>query len=189
MGEHQRKIEEFNKFFTENYNLLTGFSKSINPKADYESLTHNSYIKCINAIEKRGYDGKDYLNFTRVVVMNTYKSNYRDKKNIISFEDADFEIEIESCLHLKDYQDQQEEEIRRKEEFLNTIIYEFVDRYYSRKENFIFKTYYLLQRKKINYKQLSEVTGYSITSVSNVIKKIKKDLKENLLRYINTGER
>jgi hypothetical protein len=53
----------------------------------------------------------------------------------------------------------------------------------------IFKTYYVLKHKHLNYKQLALATNLSQTSVSNTIKTIKKDLRLNLLSYINTGYR
>jgi DNA-directed RNA polymerase specialized sigma subunit len=67
------------------------------------------------------------------------------------------------------------------------MIFEFIEENFNQKEVFVFRTYYLLKHKHLNYKTLAQVTGYSITSVSNIVKKIKKSIRENLQAYIMTG--
>jgi len=187
MGEDNIKVKEFDEFFVKEYKYLKGFAKSINVKNDYENLLHDVYIKCRGRIALSGYSGQTYMNFIRVSIMNTYKTNFRDTKYTIDFNNYDYSSEIEEKLQ----SDNKYEELRLQYDndiiFINTLAYEYVDRYFTEKENAIFKTYYLLKHKQLNYKQLAEATNYSITSVSNTIKKIKKSLKENLLCYINTG--
>lgn len=187
MAEDNAKIKEFDDFFTSNYKYLLSFTKSINVRNDYENLLHDCYIKCRGRIALSGYSGQTYMNFVRVAIMNTYKTNYRDTKYTIDFDNYDYSSEIEAKLQ----EDNQYEVLRQQYDndiiFINTLAYEYVDKYFTEKENAIFKTYYLLKHKQLNYKQLAEATNYSITSVSNTIKKIKKSLKENLLCYINTG--
>lgn len=183
------KIQEFNQFFSENYNYLKGFTKSIDPKNDYQSTLHTVYLKCRDRIAVNGYEGNNYMNFTRVSLMNTYKSQYRsNKKNtFVDIEDHDYYALIEEILLLKEEQDTQDELIQYELSYIVNGIYDYLDSYYSDKEKFIFKTYFLLKHKHLNYKQLSEATHYSISSVSNIIKKIKKDLRENLIIYLKTG--
>lgn len=180
-------VKEYDKFFVENYKYLLGFSKSINPAYDYESLLHDCYLKCKKRIESNGYDGKEFLNFTRVTIMNTFKTNYRNKKNNVDFDLIDFNSEIESKLKFNADIEQQEKDRYAYVSYINTSAFEFVDKYFNDKEKFIFKTYYILKGKQLNYKQLALVTGYSITSVSLIIKKIKKELKINLKSFIETG--
>lgn len=188
---HEQKVRDFDKFYTENYKYLISFSKSINPKADYESLTHDVFLRCRTRIADNGYSGETYLNFVRVSLMNFYKSNYRNEKNrqFIDINDQDYYGCVEDKLQLKEEQYQQEIEAQHKSEFLNEQIFEYLDKYYSSKEQFVFKTYFLLKHKHLNYRQLSEATNYSITAVSNIIKKIKKDIKLNIKCYILTGMR
>ena len=180
-------IAQFNDFFVENYNYLLGFSRSIDIRNDYEDLLHNCYIKCNNRIRLSGYSGTSFMNFIRVTIMNTYKTFYRDRKHTVDFESQNYSQMVEEIL-LNDY----DNDVSRKQyindvQFINTMIYEYVNKYFNQKENMIFKTYYLLKYKHLNYKQLADATGYSITSVSNTIKNIKKELKFNLECYINTN--
>ena len=177
-------------FFNNNYKYLLGFSKSINPKDDYESLTHDGYIRARTRIQDNGYSGDTFLNYMRCVLMNLYKSQYRSNRNktIVDINDEDYYQTIEDVLNLKDQQEQLEAEQQNINTYLNTMIYQYIEEHYDQREIFVFKTYYLLKHKHLNYKSLAITTGYSITAVSNIIKKMKKDLRANLKRYITDGQ-
>lgn len=190
------KIDEYNRFFVDNYKYLLGFAKSIDVSNDYESLLHDSYVQGEQRIRLSGYSGNTFLNFIRVIIMNRYKRNYRDTKHTVELNTADYianeynenySSEIEAKLQKEKYFEDQQKQYDYEMMYLNTMAYEYVNKYFSEKENMIFKTYYVLKHKHINYKILSDCTGYSITNVSKTIKKIKKSLKLNLLCYINTG--
>jgi RNA polymerase sigma factor (sigma-70 family) len=186
---HEDKLKEFDDFFSKNYSYLKEFSKSIDPKYDYEDLLHQVYLKCRNRIQNAGFQNTGYLNYTRCSIMNTYKTYYREnKKNIIiDINDKNYYDIIEDNL-IQIQEDQDQEELLQYEfSYINTNIFEYVQKYYNQKENFVFRTYYLLKHKHLNYKTLSQATGYSITSVSKIIKKIKKDIKINLQTYLKTG--
>lgn len=185
------KTQEFDMFFSENYNYLLGFGKLINSKQDYESLLHDTYLKCRKRIDLSGFTGSTFLNFVRMSMSNLKTDNYRKTKNyvIIDIEDTDFQDEIDSRL-LKDADYlEQRKNYDNEMSYLNTMAFEYVDKYFTAKENMVFKTYFILKNKQLNYKQLAEATNYSITTVSNIIMKIKKELRENLITYINTGHK
>lgn len=186
---NEDKVNEYNNFFSKNYIYLKSFTKSIDNKADYENLLHSVYLKIRDRIEANGYNGDEYLNFTRVCLMNSYKSQYRKNKKIqlIDLDDEDFTNHIENVLVRKEELYEQDQLIQSEISYINNGIYEYIEKYFNQKEVFVFKTYYLLKHKHLNYKQLSEATGYSITSVSNIIKRIKKELRQNLKIYLKTG--
>jgi len=187
---NEEKIQEFNEFFQKNYRYLQGFTKSINPQHFYNDTLNDVYLKCRDRIEVNGYQGTDYLNFVRVALMNTYKSQYRcsKKKQLVDFEDSDYRQTIEEILLIEQQQQQQERELEHRDTYLNTMVFQFIEETFNAKEQFVFKTYFLLKHKKLNYKQLAEVTGYSITSVSNIIKMMKKKINLELGSYINSGQ-
>lgn len=182
-------VKKFDEFFTANYKYLLGFSKSICPQADYESLTHDLYLRARTRIAANGFSGDTYMNYTRVGLMNLYKSHYRSKKKhiLIDIEDPDYYNLTEEVLAMNEYQNDQQMELDQTNTYLTSNVYEYLDKYTTPKEQFIFKSYYLLKRHHINYKELSEITGYSITSVSNIIKRLKKQLRRSLSLYIRTG--
>lgn len=184
-------MSEYNQFFEQNYKYLLGFAKSIDPKNDYENLLHGVYLKCRDRIEVNGFQGDGYLNFTRVAIMNTFKGNYRLKKKmtLVDIDDQCYYNTIEDALLDKEYDDIQDKEIQDRNVLLVTSIYEYLDQFCSQRDVFVFRTYYLLKHKHLNYKQLSEATGYSITTVSNAIKRLKKELRLNIICYIKTGMR
>ena len=168
---------------------LLGFSKSISPKDDWESLTHDAYLRARTRIDDNGFSGNTYLNYFRCVIMNLYKSNYRQQKQhqFIDIENPDYQNLTEQILKMKEDQEDQEKQQEATNTYLTSNVYEYLNKYTTPKEQFIFKSYYLLHRHHINYKELSRITGYSITSVSNIIKRLKKELRSNLELYIRTG--
>lgn len=181
------KVKEFDQFFIQQYDYLKLFSKSINPQADYEGLLHDVYVKCKDRITIAGFTGQTFLNFTRVALMNTYKSNYRlrQKRQQIDICDENYYGFIEENLQQKLEQEEQDQELQNTISYVNTMVYSYIDKNYNEKDKFIFKTYFLLKPKKINYRQLSEATGFSITAVNNTIKRMKVDIRTNLEQYIN----
>jgi len=183
------KLKEFDQFFVREYRYLMGFTKSINPAHDYESTLHDVYLRLRDRIEINGFQGNDYLNYTRCALMNFYKSHYRNQKNkiIVDIEDPDFYNNIEQTLLQNQIQVDQEAEQQHINSYLNTMIYEYVEQNFKPKEIFVFKTYFLLKHKRLNYKTLAETTGFSITSVSNIIKRMKKSIKSDLSLYITSG--
>ena len=181
------KAQEFDNFFCDEYEYLVQFSRSIDPKTDYLDLLHDSYIRCRERITVAGYSGLDFMNFMRVTIINTYKSGYRlkQKRPQVNLECENYYQTIETKLQLKREQEQQEIDYQNQVEYLNTMVFCYIDETFDEKEQFVFKTYYLLKPKRINYSQLSNVTGLSITAVSNIIKRMKTSIKENLENYIN----
>jgi RNA polymerase sigma factor (sigma-70 family) len=186
---NEEKLKLFDEFFVKNYKYLIGFTKSINPSHDYQNTLHDVYVKLRERIEVNGYRGTDFLNYTRCSLMNTYKSQYRadKKRQMVDIENPDYHNTIEQILLQGQNQQEQQNEVDNRNIYLNTLIYEYIDVHFTAKERFVFSTYYLLKHKHLNYKTLAEVTGYSITSVSNIIKRMKKDIRENLELYIMSG--
>ena len=182
------KILEYDEFFVKEYNYLLGFTRSIDVKHDYENLLHDVYLKCRNRIAVSGYSGNTYMNFVRVSIQNTYKTFYRDKKPTIDIERP----EVNNCVEEKLLDEQEYEDYKQtynlEMSYINTYIYAYVNRYYDKKQEFIFKTYTILKHKQLNYKQLSIATGYSLDYVSKIVRKIKKDLRKHLWYYIENGE-
>lgn len=186
---HTKEIQAFNQFFENNYRYLRNFCKSIDPKHHYEDTLHQCYLKAHDKIDKCGYDGDDFLNYFRVIIMNTFKGNYTQEKkySFIDIEDPNFIPYIDNILLYNEDQEDQETELHHRNIYINSVIFEFLDKYCTQKEVFIFKSYFLLHHKKLTYKKLAEITGYSLNSVANIIKRIKKQLRKDLVSYINTG--
>lgn len=189
MTDHTKEILSFNQFFSDNYKYLKDFCKSINPAHNYEDTLHHCYLKAYDKISRTGYDGDDYLNYFRVILMNNYKGDYKKERKyqMINISDPDFISYIDNRLLFLEEQDEQDQQLYNRNVFINSIIFDYLDKYCSQKEIFIFKSYFLLHHKKLTYKKLAEITGYSLNSVANIIKKIKKQLRRDIISYINSG--
>ena len=193
----------FNDFFAKEYAYLLGYA--LLRKADYpEDLLHNAYLKCYKRIMLSGFSGQTFLNFIRVTITNANTNTYRDKKNNVEFlstseqaplglDEGDvagqynkqnFSEEIEQKLLQKDEDERIEADRQYDINFRHTMAFEYVNKYFNERDKMVFKTYYVLKYKHLNYKQLAKACNMSQSTVSNIIKHIKKELKENLRCYI-----
>jgi hypothetical protein len=130
--------------------LLINFSKSIDPRNDYESLCHDAYLRCRDRIEINGYQGQDFLNYTRVAIMNLYKSNYRinTKQQKVDVDDTDYCQAIETKLQQIEQENEIQKQIHQRNIFLNSMVFEYLEKYCSPRDTMIFRTYFLLKHKK-----------------------------------------
>lgn len=187
--ENVDKANEFDKFFVKNYVGFQKFAKSFTKDKDYDhmSLLHDCYAKIKTKILRDGYVGDDFLNFTRLSISNSYKTYYKFKKKSIDIDDEVYSIEAEcKLLELEDYSEQSEMNINRAS-YINSQVFEYVDKYYTIQEQYLFKTYYILKGKQLTYEQLAIATGYSTLKIAKIIRKIKKDLQQNIEVFVKTG--
>ena len=186
MQNHEDKIKLFDEFFVQEYDYLRGFTKSIDPYCEYQDILHECYCKCRDRISKVGFSGKTFLNFTRVTIINTFKSGYRfkQKHKRIHYDDINYTAHIEETLAHRQDMEEKDHQLEQHQSYLNTMVFSYIDERFSKREVFVFKTYFLLKHKKMNYKQLSLTTGYSTGTVSGIIKRMKSDIRLNLEDYV-----
>ena len=193
-------LMEFNQFFALNYQYLKGFAYLIKRQEDAENLLHDAYLRCYKRIDLSGFSGQTFLNFIRVTMTNANRNHHRDSKDNVEFTlpdsyecddnlivTQDYSVEIENKLLQLEQDEQQQREYDNDVSYKHTMAFEYVDKYFTEKDKMVFKTYYVLKHKHLNYKQLALATNMSQSSVSNIIKHIKKVLRVNLMCYISTG--
>ena len=173
----------YNNVFTNNYNYFIRFSKE-----DGDNL-HNSYIKTLNRITENGFTAntitelKDKLKiYTKTVIFNGFKTNHKLRKTNI-----EINWEAESKLINIEQQLQDEKLYHEQLEFYTMKLFEYIKKKHSQEDGYVFRVYYLYDKnnKKITYKELSKITGYSISKVCGIVQRLKVDLKANLINYIN----
>jgi hypothetical protein len=175
----------YNVEFINNYNKLLKFARGD------EDNVHNSYIKTLNRIIEKSFTANTITElkskliiYSKTVIYNNFKTNHTSKKDII---EINFDAEQKLLLEEKQHCD---EKIYYQEiEFITMKLFEYLKRYHSQEDNYVFQVYFLYDKnnKKITYEKLSQITGYSISKVCKIIKTLKTDLKNNLITYINNG--
>jgi len=84
----------------------------------------------------------------------------------------------------ENYNEHDESEIQQLE-YTTRKMFDYIKKY-SEQEQYVFKCYFLYDEyKKLTFKELSGVTGYSISKCCNIVGKMKADIRENLGDYIN----
>jgi len=173
----------YNMVFQKQYRNLMKFSK------DDSDNVHDSYLKTLNRITEKGFTAhtinelQDKLKiYIKTVIYNGWKTNQKLKKNTV---DIGWETEVQ----LQKYENicKDERMYYDELEFITMKLFEYLKKYHSQEDNYVYRVYYLYDHnnRKITYKQLSEITGYSVSKVCGIVQKLKQDLKANLIGYIN----
>lgn len=173
----------YNEVFQQYYNHFLKFSRND------EDNVHNTYIKTLNRITEKGFTAhtitelKNKLKiYCKTVIYNGFKTEKKLKKDSI---EIDWNAELQ--LLLTEKQLENEKLYHEELEYITIKLFEYLKRNHSQEDNYVFRVYYLYDKnnKKITYTRLSEITGFSISKVCGIIQRMKADLKENLIPYIN----
>ena len=133
------------------------------------------------------YNLKDY---NKTVIKNWRLTQHGKKKNTVEIQGND-EVKTDNELHRIENIDIEERLDRQRTEIKIIHLFNYLHKHFSQEDCYVFRVYYLYdeKNKKITYKQLSQITGYSVSKVCGIIQKIKADLRENLNDYINGLEK
>ena len=189
--------QNLNFIFQNNYNQLVGIGKKIqNDVRGYDSVIyqndikdaiHNSYLKIQNVIENGNLKHTTNLTGYTVMCLKNEIIDLHKKERKRTFEN------INDCQNIVEKSLQnQEESLQSTQEYLDEIrylskeIFQYLDKRYDDKTIHLFRIYFLTP--KMTYRKCASLTGYSIAYISEAIKKIKKDLKENLQNYIRNNK-
>lgn len=200
------QIIMLNNFFTTGYTTMVNIARTIqngvrgsintrNSKSesgvnniiwqnDYKDSIHNCYLKVLERINSgklehtENIKGYTLITLKHEIIDRHNEDAKRDYANL-----SEVQIEAEQILIDK------EQSIESTAKYLDEIrhiskeIFQYLDQRYTDKQLSVFKIYFL--NNKMTYRKVSKLTNYSIGFVSETIKIIKKDLKENLINYIN----
>lgn len=173
----------YNDAFTERYRYLIGFAKQ-----DHDRV-HDSYLKVLKTINGNGFTAhtntelkKKLIIYTKTAIYNGFKTENVLKKNFI-----EINYKTENKLQQNNLEYLLEKKYDIELEFLISKLFEYLKKFHTQENNYVFRVYFLYDKnnKKITYKQLSEITGFSISKCCMIIQKLKTDLNQNLINYIN----
>ena len=174
-------VQTYNQIFAQNYKHFCIFAQN---DAD---LVNNVYLKIYNNFQVANFTGKTLseikekiYGYCKVSIYNTFLTQKRLQKN---------NIEIENCqtqLQQTESIDEDNRTETQQLEFISMKLFQYLKLHYSEADEYVFTCYYLYDKdKRLTYAQLSTITGFSISKVCGIIKRIKQDLQQNLVNYIN----
>lgn len=173
----------YNQVYIDNYDYLVDWAYNDSDR------THDCYLKVLN--KATGFTAttltaiqNKLLIYLKTAIYNQRMTEKRLQKNNVQLEDNGYETEAK--LRLEDnYNDDNETEIQQLEYYTKKL-FEYIKPRYTEQENYVFRCYYLYdEHKRLTYKELSKVTGYSISKCCNIIQKMRTDIRDNLNTYIN----
>lgn len=188
-------LKKIDCIFQFEYDRLLKFTPH---KGDYEIL-NDCYVKIHNAIER----GLKFTAHTSTVIINKLKGYINrtvysltvnkseklingKKDRLILIEGYDKNLEEKFTFLGACEDDDYEDQIA----FLTEKAFKFVKERYNKLDFELFKIYYLYQDengKRLTYPKLKNLLDMKYDTVKNIIGNIKKDLRSNLINYINDG--
>lgn len=187
---YKHLVQDFDRFFVKKYEKLLNEAVSITQHYEYSNdMVNDAYLKVRQRIWLSGYTGTNFHGFVWQSISNEWKvlCNRKKIRHFIDIDDHDNhfnDIEhAEQYLLTEEEWNQKQEEYYQKIEYIVRILFNYIETKYNEKEAYLFKTYFLLGE---TYKQLSVRTKYSQAYISNTIKPIKKDLKNNFTQFLKS---
>jgi len=186
---------QLNNLYIHHYPYLLKFSKKITQqvnrnrhiKTDYKDFPNQAYIKIIDKINKNNWKivNHNITGLTLTIIRNLIIDENKQNKNNYGMFDS-FNPEIEKILQDKIIIEEDNINYRNDLEYISKMLFKYLELKYSEKDIYIFRVYYLTS--KSTYKKVSYLTKYHFTYISQIIKKIKMDLKSNFENYLKNNK-
>ena len=170
------QVLAFDKYLTVNYNLLLRQAKR-QLKTDIDETKDILQTSIINLRERIARSGFTTTNYSGFLWVSNSRTKNRRRQQESKFELLDEwlqfnDVEIDED-NTQEYFDQLDELIE--------LIYEYLARYFESGKVVLFKAYFT---DATTYKEIAKQSGYKLDYVSSCICAMKKDLRTNLLHYI-----
>jgi len=182
----QSLVSVFNELFVEKYDNLNRYAKGDG------DLLHKNYLKIVDRFTLIAFTAHTMTQLKEKVIAYTKSSIYNtfrtERKNVR--ETVEIGRDSEDVLQHMDI-DVIEEILERQRTEIKTIyLFNYINKHFTQEEAYVFRVYFLYdeRNKKITYKQLAAITGFSQSKVCGIVQKIKAALKANLNGYINDLE-
>ena len=178
-------ITAYNKIYADNYKHFITYAQQ-----DSDAV-NNQYLKIRARFETLNFTGATIQDiydkifaYIKLSIYNTYLTKKR-LEQVREMVNADIcANEMEKVLQ-RDEEYNEDNYLRL--EYITQKLFEYIKKY-PETHCYVFKVYYLYDKdRKVTYKQLSEITGYSISKCCQIIKTMKTDIRNNLIKYINNG--
>lgn len=187
--DNEKHGREFLNFVASNMERLKkNLRKNITFDDDiFDDVFQNTIIKVYNAIEK-GLVIKDYEQYFFIASKFEYINTDNKKKGRLKTDDRDILSDISSGV-IQDIFYADDEDWKEKEDRNDKIneLFKFLsnrlNEVFSPAETDIFLIYYRLKSEKngVSYKKLASITEKKVSEITEIIKKIKKFIRQDEL--------
>jgi len=183
----EEKAKEFDNYFVDNYKKIKASATSLlKHRSDVEDVMHNVYLTIRDRIERKGYSGDTYGGYIYVSLQNEFKlaKNREKRHREIDISEEHIEYVADWCLQDLQLSEQKDKDLQYKNEFIIQILFEFIEGNFNEKEFYLFRVYYLSENK-MTYEKLAKQTGYQFSSLAQIIKNMKKRIRNEFQPYLH----
>ena len=178
--------EIYDNIFVDNYKFLLKFCNNDEDRlqSTFLDVRQRLQVKPFTATTSTEIP-KQLLIYVKTSLYNHWKTETRLQKNAVTEDECYWELENKLLDVEALNNDNEDNQVQL--EYISKKLFEYIKLKYNTEWEYVFVTYYLydVNNKKITYYQLSKITGYSISKCCKIIKTIKQDLKDNLIKYID----
>lgn len=195
-------VFEFDKFLTLNYkNLLKDAVSIFKHHEHVQDYFHDVLTYTRQRIERSGFTGTDFykyvwasLNGKALTVKRIEKQKRVDFHHsipLVAEDENDYikhiVLELEAALQLDQEINDDNVQYHEDLQYHTKMVFQFVDSRYSPAQASVFKEYFL--EPKCTYKKIAKRTGLSITYCQQAITPIRKDLKQNYVKWLKRTQK
>ena len=171
------------EFYDQHINRIKDYCNKYKINEDHIS---NTYFRLRKTLISSGLTEQDYFNIIRRSVWNSHldeKQMLYTRKTFNYVDDKHKTNQIETALRERDEWDIEGKQFAWELEYLTRMLFKYIDtQNYSEMEVFIFKSYAISQ---FSYKEINEKFGITIDTAKNIMRKFRKDLRANFLKYVD----
>lgn len=184
---YSHQVREFDKFVSLNYGKLSTSAEQVcwnDP--DYQDILQNNLIKVRERISRSGFTSSNFFGFVWMGISNDFKTKKKKESRKIFHDVEDRNIQ-EDLLTILEGDNHDSQKYYDDLELFTKSLFNYIEINYPKKKATLFKTYYLTNAN--TYQKLAEQSGLSEKYIKDCISSMKKDLRLNLLNFINSTAR
>lgn len=174
MTGHTLAVQRFDDFITKNYVVLKTMAQQVCWNSpNYQDILQDKLLMIRNRILLSGFTGSNYNGFIWMSLSNSYRLERRNlsRKPILSLPDDYDEVDLSGTSR----------QFHDDLEVLTRHTFKYLDEFYGEKSRIL---YLQFQNRETNsYAKLAKASGLELRTIKNLISKIRKDLKANLINY------
>jgi len=182
MSGHTLVSNQFGHFLSNQYSELVRKSYAICQHSEHSvDLLNGAIERTIERIRKSGFT--DTTKFGGYILQSVKHDFHREerkctKRHFVSADD--YQWEVEQMMKANDHNSQHH---HFETELVTKYLFQYLERFYPAKHATLFKVYYTTENN--TYRKIVQTqAGVTMSSVKNILSKMKQDVKRNLIKYI-----
>ena len=126
---------------------------------------------------------KNVMNYFKKSIVNQRRANWKTERDNRSISEEGYRHQAELKLHVLNEILEEDLLYKRELNYVMMKLFQYLETHHEPYEIYVFKIYYFSGRK-LRYSEISALLNIKEWAIDNILKKLRKSLRENLITYI-----